>query len=181
LPHRLIASSSRGIMLWSYGAGQMPKDDDWRLEVEAAKKGWHPAERGIDPELDVVLHHMERGDLMPLAQALADLDDQLASTVGYELKCLLANGYLRVKVARPGAPQRPDLFARKLRMAMAYRQQRKKGVGSDEAFRAVEAEFHISVDTVRRAVAEVRRRARNPQPPKPAMSLAEVMDIVARK
>ena len=74
--------------------------DDFGLEVQAAAKGMHPMERGIDPELDVIIHRMERGDLMPLAHALADLDDQLASVVGYELKWLLANGYLRVKIAR---------------------------------------------------------------------------------
>ena len=156
--------------------------DDFGLEVQAAAKGMHPMERGIDPELDVIIHRMERGDLMPLAHALADLDDQLASVVGYELKWLLANGYLRVKIARRGAPQRPDLFARKLRMALAYNKERKKGVGSEEAFRAVEAKFGISVETVRQAVTEVRRRARNPQPPPPEIDInALLRDVEARK
>jgi hypothetical protein len=144
--------------------------DDFRLEVEAAKEGLHPSDRSaLDAEFDVVVHRMELGDLRPLADCLCETDPPF----GYALMSLLESGYLQVKVARRGAPAKPDLFARKLRMFLAYRDAA-EALSSDDAFAKVAVDFRVSVETVRQAVTEIRKRVRNPKQPPPPLSLEQV-------
>jgi hypothetical protein len=157
-----------------------PEDwkEDFGLEVEAAKQGFHPIDPSHWPDIDVIIHRMKLGDLMPLAEMLSDYENGPDSNIGIELANLLTSGYLQVKVARRGAPPKPDLFGRKLRMFLAYEGVR--DVGSDEAFAKVAAEFGIGVETVRQAVTEIRRRLRSPKQPPPALGLDGLKDV-ARK
>jgi hypothetical protein len=146
---------------------------DFAAEVWAAAEGVHPRDPGaLDPETETIIYRMERGDLRPLAAAICE---EPHPALGYALLHLIESGRLRIRVVvGKGAPQRPDLFGRKVSMYAQYDRLR-RSIGSDAAFAKVAAKFGIGVETVRQAVTEIKRRGREPKPPKPPKTFDEFL------
>lgn len=147
---------------------------DFAAEVWAAAEGVHPRDPGaLDPETEAIIHRMERGDLRPLAAAICE---EPHPALGYALLHLIESGRLRIRVVgKGGAPQKPDLFGRKVSMYAQYDRLRRAQIGSDAAFAKVAADFGIGVETVRQAVTEIKKRVREPKPPKPPKTFDELL------
>jgi len=125
---------------------------DFELSVEAFAEGARLLGLRIDPRSAVIVNWMRHGDLRPLAAEIAE-GMTLNMGVGLALADLIAQGRLTVKNAagRRGAAQQPRLFARNARIFLAFFELR-QSVGYEDALNKTASDFHVSPETVRKAV-----------------------------
>lgn len=140
--------------------GSKPRPPKWKKEfelmVEAIAEGAPRFGIRADPRVATIINWMQHGDLRPLAVEIAE-GAVLDRAVGRELMRLIDNGQVSVKQAGRGARKQPNLLARDALMFLAYKEQR-KSLGSEATLSKVANDFGIGIDTVRRAVREMRKR-----------------------